>query len=75
MALKALKHCQGSWLFSWAVSKSGTGTWDLRREDSDAGKLDSGRPGRVTRGRRTRGRGEVEREDVGTRGRDKQGCD
>ena len=60
---------------NWAVTKSGTGTWDLGREDSgtpgrgtrghgdlglgDAGTWDSG-----TRGRGTRGRG-----DVGTRGR------
>ena len=48
-----------------AVSKSGTGTWDLGREDS-------GTPGRGTRGRGdagTRGRGDAGTWDSGTRGR------
>ena len=61
-----------------AVTKSGTGTWDL-------GRKDSGTPGRGTRGRGTSGRGDVglgdagtwdagtqELGEVGTQGRDKQ---
>ena len=50
------------------MTKSGTGTWELGREDS-------GTPGRGTRGRgdaRTRGRGNVELGEAGTRIRDKQ---
>ena len=54
-----------------AVTKSGTGTWDLGREDvvlGDAGRWDS-----RTRGRGTRGRREVGRGDTGTRGRQESG--
>ena len=64
-----------------AVTKSGTGTWDLGRGDSGTwGRGDSGTRGRGDAGTRarglgdsgTRGRGDVgtrERGDVGTRGR------
>ena len=42
------------------MTKSGTGTWDLAREDS-------GTLGRGTRGRGDVGRGDVGRRDVGPR--------
>ena len=49
-----------------AVTKSGTGTWDLGREDAGTG--DSG-----TRGRGTRIRGDVGLGDAGTRERRTRG--
>ena len=49
-----------------AVTKSGTGTWDLGREDS-------GTPGRGTRGHGDLGRGDVGLGDAGTRGRGDSG--
>ena len=62
-----------------AVTKSGTGTWDLGREDSggggDVGLVDVGTWGRWTRGSREVRRGDAETQelgDVGTQGRDKQ---
>ena len=62
----------------WAVTKSGTGTWNSGRGDLGLGRGDLGR-GTWKRGDvGTRGLGEVGREDVGTRiragirGRDKQ---
>ena len=48
-----------------AVTKSGTGTWDLGREDLGTG--DAGTLGRGDVG--TRGRWDAGRGDVGTRGR------
>ena len=48
-----------------AVTKSGTGTWDLGREDWET--WDSGTPGRGTQDAGTGGRGDVARENVGTR--------
>ena len=49
-----------------AVTKSGTGTWDLGREDSET-------PGRGTRGRGDVGRRDVGTWDSGTRGRGTRG--
>ena len=69
-------------LFKMAVTKSGTGTWDLGREDlgtGDAGtrgRGDAGTRGRGdagTRGRGTRGRGDVGTWGRGTRGRGTRG--
>ena len=62
-----------------AVTKSGTGTWDLGREDSGTpgrgtrGQGDVGRGDAGTRGRGTRGRGDVGTRDVGTWGREDVG--
>ena len=58
-----------------AVTKSGTGTWDVGRGTWDLGREDSGTPGRGTRGHGDLGLGDAGTWGRGTRGRGTRGRD